>query len=290
MRPAPFEYHDPRHVSEAVDLLSSLENARPLAGGQSLMPMMNFRYGQFDHLVDLNRIDDLSFIDVDGSSIRIGAMTRQVEMQEDTRLAESVPVALEALSHVGHIATRNRGTIGGSLSHLDPAAELLAVSALLDGVVHLQGKEGKRSVPIEDYVVGYMTPAAEEGELLTSVDWNPWQGDHGWSFREFARRHGDFALAGAAVLMALDEAGSIARAAVTVFGVGPAPVRLKTAETSMVGEIPTRQLFELAGEEAASLEAMQDAVVSGSYRRHLARVLTVRALEEASVRAKDEKK
>jgi len=285
MRPGPFEYHDPREVAEAIGLLSTLENARPLAGGQSLMPMMNFRYGQFDHLVDLNRISGLKGLSADGNRIRIGAMTRQVEMQEDARLAALAPIALEALSHVGHIATRNRGTIGGSLSHMDPAAELMAVTSLLDGTLHLEGPEGARSLALDDFVLGYMTPATTEGELLVAVEWNAWKANYGWSFQEFARRHGDFALAGAAVQIGLDAEGRIGRVAVTVFGVAPAPVRLRAAEAAMLGEVPGAALFDMAAEEAFAIEAMEDAVVTGAYRSHLARVLTKRALVEASERA-----
>lgn len=285
MRPGPFEYHDPQEVAEAVALLSTLENARPLAGGQSLMPMMNFRYGQFDHLVDLNRIAALEGISEEGPRLRIGAMTRQVALQEDARLAELAPVAIEALSHVGHIATRNRGTIGGSLSHLDPAAELLAVTSLLDGTLHLTGPGGARSLALDDYVLGYMTPATAEGELLTAVEWTPWPAGYGWSFQEFARRHGDFALAGAAVQMALDARGRIGRVAVTVFGVAPAPVRLRAAEAAMRGEAPGAALFDMAADAAFAIEAMEDAVVTSAYRRHLARVLTRRALAQASERA-----
>jgi len=285
MRPGTFEYHRPGSVDEAVEMLGTLENARPLAGGQSLVPMMNFRYGQFDHLVDLNRIPDLSGVTLEPHTVRIGAMTRQVAMQEHSDLATRMPVVISALSNIGHIATRNRGTIGGSLSHLDPAAELLAMTALHDGVMTIHSRDGERRVGIEDYVQGYMTPAMQEGELLTAVEWSCWDGPHGWAFQEFARRHGDFAIAGVAALMGFDPAGRISRVALTVFGLGPAPVRLRAAESMMKEELPDAALFDSVAEDAAMIEAMDDALVTGKYRRRLAPVLTRRVLDQAADQA-----
>ena len=169
MKPAPFKYHDPRSVAEATELLSSLENALALAGGQSLMPMMNFRAAMPDHIVDLNRIPELAYLRVEGERLRIGAMTRQRDIELSAEVAERCPVLHEALAHVGHRQTRNRGTIGGSLCHLDPSAELVNVTALLGGTLHAAGKRGRRDIAIAEFIVGYMTSSLAPDELLTGI-------------------------------------------------------------------------------------------------------------------------
>ena len=169
MKPAPFLYHRPESVSEAIELLSRLEDAKPLAGGQSLMPMMNFRYVTPANVVDLSRIAELSGITEDDGTVVIGAMTRQREVKDSALVAARCPLLADALHHVGHVQTRNRGTLGGSLAHLDPAAELPGVLLAHDAVLEVEGKEGVRSIPMSQWALGYMTPALEEGELLVRV-------------------------------------------------------------------------------------------------------------------------
>jgi len=285
MKPPPFRYHDPTTIDEAVVLLGRLDNARLLAGGQSLMPMLNMRFVLPDHLIDLGRVDALCGIALEGDRVRIGAMTVQRELERSAALADRVPLVAEALQWVGHRQTRNRGTLGGSLCHLDPAAELPAVCAALDAVVRVRGPRGDREIDFVDFPLGYMTPALEPEEMLVSVDLAAWPAGHGHGFVEFARRHGDYAIALAAVLVALDGAGRVSRAAVVIGGVGPAPVRVRAAERALLGEAPVAAALDAAAAACRDIDAMDDVQVPGSYRRQLAGVMARRALAEAVARA-----
>src|SRR3954471_1056192 len=172
MKPAPFTYPDPVTIDEAVGLLGTLENARPLAGGQSLVPMMNFRYAAPDHVVDLNRVADMAGVTI-GAKIRIGAMARQRDVEFSEDLARAVPVLREALLNVGHRQTRNRGTIGGSLCHLDPAAELPAIMMLHDAVLTARSAGDIRQMPMSEFALGFMTSSLDVGEILTDVEFDP---------------------------------------------------------------------------------------------------------------------
>ena len=201
MKPPPFSYHDPSTLEDAVALLSSLENAKVLAGGQSLMPMLNMRYVLPDHVVDINKIEDLSYIREDGDALEIGAMTRQRDLEFSEIVQKKCPLMHEALLQVGHRQPRNRGTLGGSLSHLDPAAEMPSICATTDAIVRVLGPNGEREIGFADFPAGYMTPAIEEDELVTSIRIPCWPDGHGFGFVEFSRRHGDFAIASAAVLL-----------------------------------------------------------------------------------------
>ena len=201
MKPSPFSYHRAESIDHALQLLAELEDAKVLAGGQSLMPMMNFRYVAPEHVVDINRIAALSGISIAGERVTIGAMTRQRDLKLHAELRARCPLLHEALYWVGHIPTRNRGTVGGSLSHLDPAAELPAVFAALDADLLVRNAEGERIISIHDWALGFMTPDLETDELLCEVRFNLPPPRHGSGFHEFARRHGDFAMAGAAVIL-----------------------------------------------------------------------------------------
>src|ERR1700691_2434324 len=172
MKPPPFSYHDPRTTAEVVGLLSTLENAKLLAGGQSLMPMLNMRYVLPDHIIDLNRVDGLSYIRERDGALEIGAMTRQRDIEFSDLVRERCPLMHEAVRQIGHRQTRNRGTLGGSLCHLDPAAELVAVAAALDAKVTVAGKSGARSIDFSAFPVGYMTAALEPDELLTGASFS----------------------------------------------------------------------------------------------------------------------
>lgn len=285
LKPAPFTYHDPRSVSEAFDLLASLENARVLAGGQSLMPMMNFRYAMPDHLIDLNRISALAYLRCDDEALRSGAMTRQRDIEFSAEVRERLPLLQEALAHVGHRQTRNRGTIGGSLCHLDPSAELVNVTALLEGTLHIGSKRGVRNVSVAEFAVAYMTTVLEPDEMLAAVTLPlPAQRD-GYAFVEFARRHGDFAIVACSALLGLDEDGAIAHARLAISGLGFCPTRPTDIERALTGEKPSAATFKAASAEAAKLDGNGDAYASAAYRQHLARVLTYRALESAGHRA-----
>jgi carbon-monoxide dehydrogenase medium subunit len=284
MKPAPFTYHDPATVGEAVEILGKFENARPLAGGQSLVPMMNFRYAAPDHLVDLNRIGELQAFSV-GARISIGSMTRQREIEFSTEMGQVCPILLEALRNVGHRQTRNRGTLGGSLCHLDPAAETPAIMMLHDAELTAHSVEGRRTLPMADFALGFMTSALEPGEILTDIGFDAWPAGHAYGFEEYARRHGDFAIASCGVLLTLDEAGAISRFAAVVGGLAPVPARLADFEASAVGLKPDAHFAKGFAAEAGAVEAMDDAHVSASYRQHLAGVLAGRALRKALARA-----
>lgn len=285
MKPPPFSYHDPATVSEVVDLLSRHENAKLLAGGQSLMPMLNMRFVLPDHVIDLNNVDGLTGITEAGDTIRIGAMTRQRDIEYSDLVARRCPLMREAILNVGHRQTRNRGTIGGSLSHLDPSGELPAVSAALDATVSVSGPNGDREIAFSDWPVAYMTPSMELDEILTAVTFPLWPEGHGYAFVEFARRHGDFAIVSAAALMEVGGDGTISRASVTVSGVGAAPVRVAAAEGALTGAKAGDEVFRAAAEECRNIDAMEDVHASSKYRQHLAVVLSRRALEQAHKRA-----
>lgn len=285
MKPAPFVYHDPRTVAEACDLLATRENARVLAGGQSLLPMMNFRYAMPDNLIDLNRIAELAYLICEGDELRVGAMTRQRDLEFSPDVGRRCPVLQEALAHVGHRQTRNRGTLGGSLCHLDPSAELVNVTALFGGRLRAASKRGTRDIPFADFAVGYMTTSLEPDELLCGVTLPLPGSGRGHAFVEFARRHGDFAIVACSALMAFDRNGSIADAAIALSGLTHAPVRPTAIERALQGEKPGAAAFKAAAAEAGRLDAAGDPYVTAAYRQHLARVLTYRALERASARA-----
>ena len=284
MKPPPFSYHDPQTIPEALELLATRENAKLLAGGQSLMPMLNMRFVLPDHVIDLNRVAELSYIREVEDALEIGAMTRQFELEFSEVVRARCPLLSEALLEVGHRQTRNRGTIGGSLCHLDPSAELVAVATALDATVGVAGPKGKRELRFADFPVAFMTPALDQDELLTSVRLPLWRPGHGYAFIEFARRHGDFAVVSAAVLLEKARNGKIARASVTLSGLAPAPVRVKEAEDALVGTALSNELIRDAAEHCRKLEAVDDVHASASYRQHLAAVLARRALEKASSR------
>jgi aerobic carbon-monoxide dehydrogenase medium subunit len=284
MKPPPFSYHDPRTVADTVSLLGSLENAKLLAGGQSLMPMLNMRYVLPDNIIDINRVDGLSYIREQNGAIEIGAMTRQRDIEFSDVVRERCPIMHEAICQVGHRQTRNRGTLGGSLCHLDPAAELVSLAAALDAKVSVAGRNGSRSVDFSTFPVAYMTPAIELDELVTGATFPYWPRGHGYAFVEFARRHGDFAIVSAAVLIEEDRNGKVTRASVTLGGMGPAPVRASEVERALIGEtIEEKRLREIC-ETLRKLDAIEDIHAPTSYRQQLATVLPRRALIKAHER------
>jgi carbon-monoxide dehydrogenase medium subunit len=284
MKPPPFRYHDPRAIGEVVELLARLDNAKLLAGGQSLMPMLNMRFVLPDHVVDLNRVEGLSFIrDADGA-LEIGAMTRQRDIEFSDLVRGRCPLMAEAITLVGHRQTRNRGTLGGSLCHLDPSAELVSVAAALDATVTVAGPNGRREIAFADFPVAFMTPAIEPNELLTAVRFPAWPKGHGFAFIEFARRHGDFAIVSAAVLLVEDGAGKIQRASVVIGGMGTVPIRAVELGQALIDQVPDDQLLREACESCRKLEAIDDVHAPASYRQHLAAVLSRRALQQARAR------
>ncbi len=282
MKPAPFTYHDPRSIADATALLAQHENARVLAGGQSLMPMMNFRYAMPDHLIDLNRVSDLAGVVFKNNTLDIGAMTRQRDIEFSAEIGTRCPLLHAALAHVGHRQTRNRGTLGGSLCHQDPSAELMNITALLGATLHVVSQRGARDVPYADFAVAYMTTALEPDELLAGVSFPLPPQRQGHAFVEFARRHGDFAIVACSALLGLDANGSINAASIAVSGLAHAPIRPAAIEQALLGQKPDAATFNAAAAETEKLEASADAYVTAAYRRHLARVLTLRALTQAA--------
>jgi aerobic carbon-monoxide dehydrogenase medium subunit len=285
MKPAPFDYHAPRTLDEAAGLLATLENAKPLAGGQSLVPMMNFRYVIVDHLVDLAQVEGLRGITIADSTMRIGAMTRQRALEFSADIARHVPLMRAALGHIGHRQTRNRGTIGGSLVHADPAAELPAVCAALDAGVEIASERGTRTVPLTEFISGFMATVMEPDEIVTAIRIPLWPAGHGFGFHEFARRRGDFALCGAAALLDVGPGGEVRRAAIALFGIATTPVRLREAETMLAGQRLDAGTIRTAAAATRSLAPISDIHAGADYRSHLAEVLTRRALTDAAKQA-----
>jgi carbon-monoxide dehydrogenase medium subunit len=281
MKPPPFHYHDPRTVAEAVSLLGTLDNAKLLAGGQSLMPMLNMRFVLPDHVIDLNRVDGLSYIKEANGALEIGAMTRQRDLEFSELIKTKCPLMHEAIMHIGHRQTRNRGTIGGSLCHLDPAAELVSVAAAHDATVVVTGPNGTREIAFRDFPAGYLTPAIELNEIVTAVRVPLWPAGHQFAFIEFSRRHGDFAIVSAASLLTI-ESGRITRASLTIGGVAVAPARATEVENAITGQPPSSELFAKTCESLRALDALADIHASADYRQHLAVVLSRRALEKAA--------
>jgi carbon-monoxide dehydrogenase medium subunit len=284
MKPPPFSYHDPRTVEEAVGLLGRLENAKLLAGGQSLMPMLNFRYVLPDHVIDLNRIEALSYLRETDGALELGAMTRQRDVEFSDVVKQRFPILYEAILNVGHRQTRNRGTIGGSLCHLDPSAELVTMAAAHDAVATVAGPSATREIAFADFPVAFMTSALEPNEILTGIRFPRWAKGHLYGFVEFARRHGDFAIASAAALLELDAKGRIARASLTLGGVAVAPVRMAGVEKNLLGQLPSEELFRELCEECRKVDAIADVHAPAAYRQHLGAVMARRALVAAMTR------
>lgn len=284
MKPAPFEYFRPRSLDEALDLLAAHgPDAKPLAGGQSLIPAMNFRLATLAVLVDLNEIAGLSNVTSGDGFLRVGAMARHRALERSDIVAREAPLVAAAMPFIAHAAIRTRGTLGGSLAHADPAAELPAVMLALDAAFTLRSGQGSRTVCATDFFTGLFSTVLEPGELLTEVaiPRRPPRSAH--AFEEMARRHGDYALAGAAASVAIDERGRCSMARIALFSVGDRPVLAEHARRALVGEQPTPDTIRGAADAAAAhdIDPPGDIHASSAYRRHLAAVLTRRALERA---------
>jgi len=285
MKPAPFNYHDPCSKSEVLALLAAKENSRLLAGGQSLVPMLNFRLAAPDHVIDINRVEALRGVASRDNTFVLGAMTRQCDIEFSDELHAALPILRVAIMHVGHRQTRNRGTLGGSLCHLDPSAELVTAAMALDATLIAENSRGARRIAIADWGRGYLTNALSDDEMLIAVELPVWPAGHGYAFVEYARRHGDFAIVAVAVLMTLNTQGAIDRVAIAVGGCTANPLRLTEAESALAGNNPSAELFKSTARIASKIDALSDPFVKADYRKHLARVLTERALDAAAKRA-----
>lgn len=288
MKPAEFKYFDPTSVGEAIGLLQQYgDEAKILAGGQSLVPMMNFRVARPKVLIDINKVEGLSYIREDGGEIAIGALTREREVETSTLVKEKCPILPEAISHIGHMPIRTRGTIGGSLVHADPSAEIPTVICALGGSMKVVGPSGERSLGPEDFFLTYLTSSLGADEILTEVRVPVFAHGTGWSFSELSRRHGDFAIVAVACILRLGGNGKCERAAIAMGGVAPTPIRAAEAEEALMGQALEEALLEEASRLAAkATEPESDYHASAEYRRDMARVFVHRGLQEALKRAK----
>jgi carbon-monoxide dehydrogenase medium subunit len=287
VKPPPFAYTAPTTVDDVLDALRmEPEGTTVLAGGQSLMPILNMRMAAPRVVVDLNGVAELAGIDVGGERVRIGAMVRQRTIEIDARIAQRVPLLAEATTHIAHVPIRTRGTVGGSLVHADPSAELPAAISALAGRMHLRGPSGDRVVEASEFFLGPLTTAVEPGELLVAVDVEPPPAGSGWAFLEVARTHGAFALAGVAAVVHLDPAGAIDHAALALCGVGAAPYVAAWLGDTAMGERPDEALFEQVAQHVhTEISPYDDGHATADYRRRVAVTLTQRALQTAAARS-----
>lgn len=290
MKPPAFEYHDPHTVGDALGLLAERgENGKVLAGGQSLVPLLNFRLAYPENLIDINNLGGLNGIRRRGGSLRIGAVTRQSRLEHSRVVAEGWPLLTEAVNLVAHAQIRNRGTVGGSVAHADPAAELPVAMAALEAKAHVASRRGRRTIAASELFVTHLTTSLEPDELLVELEVPELPERTGHAFEEFARRHGDFALGGAAVLITSDASGSCTRAAISLLGAAPTPIRASEAEADLIGTQVDEEAVEHAAKRAvASIEPTGDIHGSSEYRKGLIGALTKRALVTAAARSRGE--
>jgi CO/xanthine dehydrogenase FAD-binding subunit len=288
MKPVAFELEIPRTLEEALATMADTSReVKPLAGGQSLVPLLNFRLARPDVLVDLNRVSDLQYVRSENGHLAIGAMTRQRTLERSTDVTRTVPLVAEVLPWVGHGAIRNRGTLGGSLAHADSAAELCAAALALDASVVLRSVRGARTISIGEFFVGPFTTALERDELLVEVRIPAIPRGTGWAFEEVARRRGDFAMVAVAALLTLSDS-TIASARLAYLSMGPTPLRAPAAEKWLTGQTADADTFARAAEMAMSeLQPHDDLHASREYRLHVGQALTRRALARALRRIKE---
>jgi CO/xanthine dehydrogenase FAD-binding subunit len=288
MKPAQFEYDDPQTLDEALELLARHgDDCKVLAGGQSLVPLMNFRLARPGRLIDINGVASLSHITSESGRLVIGAMTRHVELERSTEVARQSPLLTEAIGWVGHSQIRNRGTIGGSVAHADPAAELPAALAALDATFHMRSKQGARVLGWKQFFVSEFTTALAPDELVTAVQVPDQDPSTGTAFVEYARRHGDFALGGAAVTIKLGRDGRCENATIALLSAGPAPVRAEAAEKQLRGaRIDESSIHAASVEAVKGLHPTTDLHGSTEYRVGLLQTMTERALTKAAERAR----
>ena len=288
MKPAAFEYFAPATVDQALALLAAHGGeAKPLAGGQSLIPAMNFRLARPRALVDLNRIAELSYIRSAKGGTTIGAMTRQRAVEQSDVVARGAPLLAEAMPAIAHPQIRNRGTIGGSLAHADPSAELPAVMLALDAAFRARSVTGERTIPASEFFKGMLETALAPDELLVEIGLPPMPDRSGTAFLEVARRHGDYALVGIAVVVTLDGQGRCKAARIALLSVGDGPVLAVEAGKTLTGQVPSAEMVRAAADAAATrdVDPPSDIHASAAYRRRLVAVLTRRALGGAFERA-----
>ncbi len=279
MKPAPFDYQAPATLREAISLLGSHPEAAVIAGGQSLMPVLAFRLATPSLLVDLRRIRELDYIGVGENGVRLGALARGRAVEDDRRLVTAHPLLREAVAHVAHYQIRNRGTVGGSLAHADPAAELPGVAVTCEGEITLAGSDGSRMVAADEFFTGPLSTLRRPDEIITELHLPYWPSHRRWAFREFVRREGDFALAGVLVFYDKDDSGAVGNAHVGVIGACDRPHRLREVEALLNGRVLEERLLRQVAEAAAEeVDPPDDLHADAAYRRALVATFVERAL------------
>jgi carbon-monoxide dehydrogenase medium subunit len=282
-----FEYACPTTLPEAVQLLASRDEAKPLAGGQSLVPMLAFRLAQPTLLVDLRKLVDLRGIKITETGVRLGAMVRWRDIEDDARLTVAHPLLKAAIAHVAHYQIRNRGTVGGSMAHADPAAEMPGIALTCEAEIAVVGKSGPRVVQAADFFTGALTTTLAADEIIVEVRLPPWPKDRRWGFQEFARRRGDFAMAAAAVFYDEDARGRADNVHVGIIGVADRPLRLPNVEALLNGQtIDAETIAKAETTTAAAVDPPEDIHASAAYRRALAGTMVERALKQAASQAR----
>ncbi|HSJ28077.1 MAG TPA: xanthine dehydrogenase family protein subunit M [Acidimicrobiia bacterium] len=287
MKPPPFEYTRPGTIEEALETLHEIgDEGKVLAGGQSLIPLLAFRMARPRHLTDITRISELDHVELrDDGVLSMGALATHRSIETDAELKVRCPAINEAVSQIGHVAIRNRGTVGGSMAHADPAAEWPALALLFDARFHLRSRTGERTVPARDMFVTYMTTALAPDELLVEVEMHLPPPDAGTAFVEVSRRHGDFAMAGAGTVLRVED-GVVSDARMSMMSAGMTAVRGDAAEQMLIGQEPTDELLSRAADAIDSdIDPLEDVHGPAEYKRHLVRVVTLRALRAARARS-----
>ena len=283
MKPSAFEYHNPQSVEEAVELLDRYgDEAKIIAGGQSLVPMMNFRLARPEILIDINGIKELEYIKSEGDELVIGALTRERDIEKSPLVMEQFPFLAQAISYIGHSAIRNRGTIGGSLVHADPSAELPTALCALNGKLKVVGPSGEKILEPEEFFLTYLTTSLEPSDLLTEVRIPALPEKTGWSFSELSRRSGDFAVVAVGILLFSEAPGVCREARIAMGGVAATPMRAQEAEALLAGQELSEDLIAKAALQAAEeTDTEPDYHASAEYRMDMARVFVKRGLQEA---------
>lgn len=283
MKPASFTYHRPGSVAEALIILARYgEGAKPLAGGQSLGPMLNMRLARPEHLVDLNDLIELDYVREVSGMIEVGALTRHHRLANSGELKRAVPLLSQAAATIGHYTIRQRGTVAGSLVHADPAAQIPLIAVTLGAEVVVQSASGLRVVPAADFLQSIMTVDLKDTEIVTALRFPVLGPDEGWAFEIFSRRHGDFAMASVAVTLSLDEGGALSTLRLGLGGVGPVPLRMRDVEAGALGAtLDEASIQRLARQAAEAIEPEEDAQVPAVFRKELIETLTARALGHA---------
>ncbi|OBF24474.1 carbon monoxide dehydrogenase [Mycobacterium kubicae] len=284
MKPATFAYHRPDTIEDAVGLLAEFgDDAKLLAGGQSLVPMLSMRLAFFDHLIDISRLDGLQGIEQRGDQLWIGAGTTEATVGANPQVRQMVPLLTEVTPYIGHFQIRNRGTLGGSIAHADAAGEYPTVALTLDATMEVLSPRGRREIAASDFFAGLWETTMDPDEVLTGVRFPQWSGRSGFAVHEFARRHGDYAIAGAVVAVTLDDQDRVSRCAIGLLGLGATPKRATVAEQAVIGQPVSEVVAEDVGQ--AAMSGLDDIPTnlqgSASYRARVGATMTARAWTEA---------